>query len=385
MALEDYLAGSIAHTVHRGKSLIAKIPRDLPREYGALEQTCRREIERAIETLQSLQDSSIYGRPELQAARLRRFRRVVEDLDDIEGKGIRALARTGDDDFRFNWLVDQVRKEIRFPLPAPVVSTLSTEYFCIEVGLNLLLVPLAEADFFLHLPDLYHELGHLLLETRNDPRIEPFQQSFETGLSGVLDHLGKLEREQGRRWGPDYSVLQHDWEMAWMEGWLRELWCDAFSTFVLGPPYVWSHLHLSAKRDSDPFQVLDVVRSHPPNDARMRLMLACLRELGMTPAAGEIAAIWNRLLEDAQIKPEPEYMRCFPNPLINRLAETAKSGVEGAGCRFATEGPPGPVQGILNEAWRRFWTEPQEYVRWEQDAIRNLYHQTASVPVDRRR
>jgi hypothetical protein len=310
---------------------------------------------------------------------------VVEDLDDIEGTGIRALARTGDDDFRFNWLVDQVRKEIRFPLPAPVVSALSTEYFGIEIGLNLLLVPLAEADFFLHLPDLYHELGHLLLETPNDPCIEPFQSSFQDGLSSVLDHLGKLEREQGRRWGPDYSALQHEWEMAWMEGWLRELWCDAFATYVLGPPYVWSHLHLSAKRDSDPFQVLAVIRSHPPNDARMRLMLACLGHLGMASAADEIAAIWSRLLEDAQIRPEPEYMRCFPQTLINLLVVSAKRGVEGAGCRLASDGAAGPIQSILNEAWRRFWTEPQQYVRWEQDAIRNLYHQSTTASGDRRR
>jgi hypothetical protein len=191
MALDDYLAGSIAHSVHRAKALVAKVPRDLPRDYSALEQLCRREIQRAIDTLQSLQDRSTYVKPELQAARLRRFRVVIEDLDYLEGTGIRALARTGKDDYRFNWLVDRIREEICFPLPAPVVSALSAEYFCIEVGLNFLLVPLAEAECFLHLPDLYHELGHLLLETRMTQESSPFKRVFNP-VSPLCWHISDI-------------------------------------------------------------------------------------------------------------------------------------------------------------------------------------------------
>jgi hypothetical protein len=109
-----------------------------------------------------------------------------------------------------------------------------------------------------------------------------------------------------------------------MEAWLRELWCDGFATLVLGPAYVWSDLYLSAKRDSDPYEVLAVSRSHPPNDARMRMMLDCLRQIGMPAFANEIELIWDRLLRDAQMSPEPEYRDCFPLHLIESLAATAK-------------------------------------------------------------
>jgi hypothetical protein len=55
-----------------------------------------------------------------------------------------------------------IAEELMFPLPAPVVSCQShfSSYFHAFPGLNVLRVPLKEGHFLLHLPDLYHELGH---------------------------------------------------------------------------------------------------------------------------------------------------------------------------------------------------------------------------------
>ena len=39
--LNDYLAGAIPQLIERGRELIAKIRRNLPRDYDSLAQNCR--------------------------------------------------------------------------------------------------------------------------------------------------------------------------------------------------------------------------------------------------------------------------------------------------------------------------------------------------------
>ena len=245
--LEQYLSGSIAHLETRAQRLIARIPRNLPREYAVLEQTCRAAVNEAIRKLRGLSTDAVYQNAAAQSVRLREYRRVVADLDVLEANGIMALMRQHSDDQRLNGLVDQIRSEIRYPLPAPVISSLSRQYFEIRSDLNLLLVPLIEADFLLHLPDLYHELAHPLLSVVNDPALESFQiTAFYGSLTLVTDYLQTLERQEDRRHGPKaYGLLLKKWIEAWIPYWLNEFFCDAFAACTLGPAYAWAHLGLA--------------------------------------------------------------------------------------------------------------------------------------------
>ena len=62
-----------------------------------------------------------------------------------------------------------------------------------------------------------------------------------------------------------------------MKFWMVEFFCDLFAVYTLGPAYGWAHLHLSAKRGGDPFDVpMLSASSHPADDARMRVMLVAL-------------------------------------------------------------------------------------------------------------
>ena len=83
-------------------------------------------------------------------------------MDFFETIGIAALNRANEDDRQLNLLVERIVREIGFPLLPPVATLLSQGYFHIYPWFNLLCLPLVEPAFLLHLPDLYHELGHLL-------------------------------------------------------------------------------------------------------------------------------------------------------------------------------------------------------------------------------
>ena len=371
--LRPYLDGAIQQTVVRGQRLILRIPRDLPRDYSALEQICRSRINTFIEELRSLL-GDLFRDGTNQGIRLRRFRRIVADLDLLETTAFMALARAHKDDHRFNWLLERIKREIRFPLPTPVVSALSQEYFQIETNLNLLFVPLSEVDFLLHIPDLYHELAHPLLSVANDLAVEPFQKLYHSALENVIDHLEQLERHESRRYGPSsYKRMLDLWTEGWCPYWLNEFFCDAFAAFTVGPAYGWAHLHLSAKRGKDPFEVLGPNMSHPADDARMHLVCECLNLTEFGEAAGRLTSSWSTFLQQSRAKREPEYDRCYPSPLLKEIAKKALEGVKGIGCRIAHPSTQDSVHILLNSAWDRFWEDPSRYSEWEQRAVQDLY------------
>lgn len=375
--MEHYLRGAASQLMERGRILTAKIPRNLPRDYDTLAQSCRQKINHQIEQLRFLLDDPVFEKPTYQAERLRLFKRVVAEMDIIETVGIAALDRAKDDDHRLNCLLERICGEIRYPLVTPVVTTLSQQYFHIFTDLNLLCVPLTEGQFLLHLPDLYHELAHPLLTEQNDPVIEPFQKEFLCALQDVLAYIDSEQAKEGRRRGPSQPrYLLRIWEASWVKYWMIEFFCDLFAAHMLGPAFAWSHLHLAAKRGIDPFEVPCIrSTSHPADDARMRVILHSLSLSGFEEPVGRIRARWEAFLSQSQVRPEPEYHRCYPDDVLKKIAKRAFESVPSMNVRMAKIDTQDPIHRLLNDAWDTFWISPDAYVEWEKHAVRTLFEQ----------
>ena len=369
--MNEYFAGSVAQLIERGRLLRAKVPRDLPRDYDTLAQACRLKLNGLLDLLRSLLEEPIYRQADYQPERLRLFKRIVAELDMVETVGIAALDRAKDDDHKLNDLLERIAREIGYPLVTPVVTTLSQQYFCIVTELNLLCVPLTEGRFLLHLPDLYHELAHPLLIEQDDPIVEPIQAALFLALRDALGYLAEELAKEDRRRGPvQPTFMLQRWEIAWVKFWMVEFFCDLFAVYTLGPAYVWAHLHLTAKRGGDPFEVpILSPSSHPADYARMRVMLLALNLSGFSTEAASIDVRWRQLLAQVQAKPEPEYHRCYPDGLLGQIADYARKGVEEIGCRLATSTTVDPVHAVLNLAWDEFWRDPGAFVDWERDAV----------------
>ncbi|MBS1884493.1 MAG: hypothetical protein JSS97_16225 [Actinobacteria bacterium] len=372
--MNEYFAGSVAQLIERGRLLRAKVPRDLPRDYDTLAQACKLKLNGLLDLLRSVLEEPIYRQTDYQPERLRLFKRIVAELDMVETVGIAALDRAKADDHKLNELLEKIAQEIGYPLVTPVVTTLSQQYFCIVTELNLLCVPLTEGRFLLHLPDLYHELAHPLLIEQDDPVVEPIQAALFLALRDALGYLADELAKEDRRRGPAQpTFMLQRWEIAWVKFWMVEFFCDLFAVYTLGPAYVWAHLHLTAKRGGDPFEVpILSASSHPADDARMRVMLLGLNLSGFTAAAAAIGLRWRQLLAQVQAKPEPEYHRCFPDGLLAQVANYARTGVEEIGCRLAIPSTGDPVHAVLNLAWEEFWRDPGAFVDWEREAVAAL-------------
>jgi hypothetical protein len=374
--VNDYFIAATAQLQERANHLIGIIPRDLGRDVDTLVVICRDRLNRINQRLDRINRMGSLTAPRDQLLAVRNLRRAVDELDLLEAVPIAALTRWNDDDRRMNRTTDRIAREIKYPLPTPVVTCSSQTYYHTYTRLGLILVPLAESRFLLHLPDLYHELGHPLLDTGNDPKIKPFQSKCSEALASANDYLaGELEAGSTGL-GPDaFPAYISTWLRCW-EAWIVELFCDLFALYVLGPAFAWSHLHLTVLRgDEQPFRVPTLLATdHPPDAARMSALLEGLNLVGEQTVAGAIGQRWQQILMVLNASPSPEFRRCFPDWLIRGIANAALKGTRDVQCNMAFPTPTGEIQNVLNEAWQRFWNSPATYVQWERQAAKTIFN-----------
>jgi hypothetical protein len=283
------------------------------------------------------------------------------------------MCRWNDEDSRINALTDALAREILYPLPTPVVSCSSQRYYHTYPDLRLICVPLAEGRFLLHLPDLYHELGHSLLAFENDGRLIGFQRSLLDAINAAQSYVAAELRREDSGLAP---IAFRNYLMTWMwcwPSWCMELFCDLFAVYTVGVAYAWAHLHLSASVGRDPFRLsLTQTTVHPPDAVRMAVILLALDRLGFCEEWEEVARRWQTLVELLASGESPEYRRCFPNSLLKAIERHAYEGVCSLGCDLAAPVMKGQGRTLLNEAWASFWREPATYIEWERKALTAL-------------
>jgi hypothetical protein len=368
--LDNYLTGSVGQLLERARHLLAAISTQYPPEFRALAQTCRNQVNELIAELEALISDPRYRKPELKALRLRAYSDLVIRLDFIESVGFAALVRINDEDKQMTRLVSDIAEELLFPLPPPVVSCQShfSSYFHAFPGLNVLRVPLKEGHFLLHLPDLYHELAHFILEEKNNPAVQSFQDAHASATSAATGHLAALLSKPTR--GPKTNEERFlTWTLSWMRAWSTELFCDLFGVLGVGPAYAWAHFHLCAKTGNDPFRVETSADStHPPDEARMIVLLEALALLGYRKAASEIEAKWRELIALRGFKADPNFQLCFPPLILKQFAELAHGSYRAMNCRCSAPNSGKRVHDLLNEAWAKFWSAPERFSAWEKQS-----------------
>jgi len=374
--MKEYLDAAIQQGLERAKILKGKIRNPLPSaELSGLQRVCEERLDNAIRTLKYLYEDSSFMNGKAMQERIRLFRRGMEDLAFLEATGIAALNRVGEDDVFLNKILFEIHREIKYPLLHPTVSCLSHDYYSINTSLGLLSVPLAESDFLLHLPDLYHELGHPLISTQNNPKVHAFQNEFAKFLSVVIDYFNKERVDNIRSTGPKeyFGYVFDTLETWWIMFWSTEFFCDLFATYTLGPAYAWSHFHLTATQKADPYGVIfDRAMSHPPDGARMETILYGLEIINKHEDAELVKTRWEELTNAISAKPNVHYRIACPKELLEQAAIHAFEGTKRIGCTISENNYFGKMNELLNKAWKEFWKSPKKYYIWERDRINEL-------------
>lgn len=366
--IEDYLSGSIRQSIERIRQLRGIVQSRFPREYDGLRQICLGKLDQILVEFNNLAAERIVD-PTLQTPRrIRIFKRLVEQLNTVEGVGIFALNRVNVADTALNRLITEISTEINYPLINPVVSHMSQDYFHIYSEFHLLCLPLIESRFLLHMPDIYHELCHPLHRNLDLPNLEPYARAFKSSLFGMVAHFHREALAADRLRNQEARLFQIQlWRTCWAKYWMEEFFCDLFGALTVGPAYAWAHYHLCIKRGGDPFTTpLMRETSHPADDARMRAMLSMLRSLrGFDSEADSIERAWREFVAAMAYRATAEYHLCYPDAQIDAITRAAKEGVDGIGIVAATSRTKARVRDSLNEAWRVFWNAPADFPAWE--------------------
>ena len=375
--MKEYLKGTLSECIERAKKVKENIPNEtLDPYFYPLIQKCDSLIDSCIREL--TESTDLLERDGFESIVLDRLKVSVSLIDRIEYGPLVTLTRKHQDDEILNSLVDKIRREIKYPINPPLACCLSNDYFYVDPFFNIMYLPTLETNFLLHIPDVYHELAHPLLDTSNNPKVEPFKKALGNVNYSLIKHFEGQIVSEARKGNKLIIESLRNWKENWVRSWSVEVFCDLFAVFMIGPAFVWSHLHLCAKRGGDPFHVpfYNLV-DHPADNARMKAMLLALTLLGFKDEVKKISDKWNRFLQISDIEQTPEFERAYPESIIEQAVNYAHEAATNMKCRVVNNQTTDPIYVLLNTAWNKFWNDQPNYLDWEKIQIVNLRSMTA--------
>ena len=376
--MKDYLQATIFEQIDRAHSLKEFITPVKYPELTGLAERCSNVLNEQIDLMKAISEEVRHREEEDLRDLFREVRLAASEIALVEYFGIPALHNQTPEAKFLNKIVFQIHKEIALPILPPAVCCVSTDYYCSVFATNVIFVPIGESKFLLHLSDLYHEIGHGVLESmKEEPKLKPVADSYQLAYSRITDYYNDLIRRKKRDVGPPNIPMFIERIHSLWRSWLGEIFCDLFGLYTLGPAYAWSHLHLAAKRSEDIYKLAILEeQSHPADEARMRTLLCGLENLGFGEDSKRIEAKWSEVAVYFG-KPQIEYQYAYPQQILKEVSEIVLKGIKDSGFALAnpkvlngTDHPPESVRLLLNDAWNKFWaTGPGQFRDWEKGKL----------------
>jgi len=379
--MKDYFKAIILEQINRGLRLKELVPHPLRyAELSSLADRCSRIIDANIQQLTFLL-KELDKRDENDTRDIfRGIRRCAREIELVEYFGISALYYETPEIGYLNKLVFQIHQEINLPLTPPSVACISTKYYYFNPFTNVIFVPVGESRFLLHLPDVFHEIGHEVLSSKeNELRLKKVNESYSMAIKKITDYYHDLLTRKARETGPrTIPMLIAHIHSQWKTYWINEFFSDLFALYTLGPAYAWSHFHLVTKKSEDVYEFSPILpQSHPSDDSRMRMLAIGLDKLGFKDEAMSILSKWNGMPFVVNTRPVVEYQYAYTNNLMNEIAELFLMGLRES--QFSIVSPekletqnPDSIVSLLNEAWALFWNNPDAFRDWEEKTIQKL-------------
>ena len=379
--MKEYLKTAIMEQISRALYLKKLIPH--PSKFVELESLadrCSRMIDDNVEELKYLLHE-ISKRDENDVRDIYRgFRTCARYIELIEYYGISALYYQTPELGYLNKLIIKIHKEMNLPLTPPSVACISTSYYFFNRFTNVVFVPIGEANFLLHLPDLFHEIGHeVLYNKEKELRLEKVKECYQEAISMITKYYRELLARKMRETGPKEipRTIAHI-HSQWKNYWVEEFFCDLFACYTLGSAYAWSHLHLTTKKSDDIYKFSSFLpQKHPSDDSRMKMLIIGLNKLEFRREATSLSSKWKNMPLAVNTQPVVEYQYAYPHNLMKEIANLFLVGLKES--NFSIVYPEmlerldqNSIIKLLNEAWNLFWNNPDTFRNWEEENIKKL-------------
>lgn len=316
-----------------------------------------------------------FGAKQLLQNQIQSYKRLAEALKLVEGFQVTFLLRYTDKDYYFSKLLRSITQQINYSDTIPLITASSMEYYkvCLTRGdmPHILLVPADEDIFLLSLPDLFHELGHIIFLNNEDK----LSGNFVRDLNSYIKNEKKRVDVETR---PIQKELYDDLEGQWKENWVKEHVANMIATYLVGPSFGWSHLRLCANSSNNIYfpGMLDDKYPHPSFESQMIGILKILKFQGLNSEVRILENKWSSYTKILRDLPPPEYEFCYPDTLLQSLATNVVTGCSHLGLVSYIEQSKSknhinfPL--LLNNAWKLFLGNPHEYIKWEVEQVKRV-------------
>jgi hypothetical protein len=346
----------------RANALLESLTATPPSELSQRVQSVQRQVQMLRAEAQALRNS--LGDPAEAPQQFDLHLDLSRNLLQFEQFDVPLISRWSEADRLMTEMCHALLSQVGWPFDRPLVACFSTEYYWAHPVRKIIGVPANEERRLLAVGDLGHELGHLAFVENSLQFAGPVLVEVARYVQGQLASppAGLLD---------DPRVFFGDVTLAW-RGWLQEFGCDAFATYLLGPAFAWQHLRLACMDDAAAmfFDPVGFGDDHPADDARMRVALIMLRELGHDAQADEIEIRWADLLQVVAAGPTSAYAAAYPDALLRAVAMRVKAHCESLGLRpYDPTAADDDVARVVNEAWEQLHADPDGYAAWESEAL----------------
>ncbi|UYQ93805.1 hypothetical protein MKQ68_01685 [Chitinophaga horti] len=298
------------------------------------------------------------------------FNGLHRDFKAIHSYRYLAIKNYRDPEVFFFQLISKIYAEHRISAIPPIVSTISNHdyYYWAVPYFEIIALPCGEEYSLLNLPDMYHEIGHLLHSM--------FQgKSCELSGKEINQHFDReLVRIVDEGLGAHYTERIIEAQYYWQQSWLEEFSCDLVGTYMTGAAYGWTNLKLLSTGHGFN-KIYESSESHPADEARMRLIILMLNKLGLRKEKAEIEAAWQVFLNETNPQVPNHYTLLFPNQLLQLVIDEFFAFYQNADLASHPEliaAGHSSVSAVLNEAWQQAQTNSANYYKHETDAINDL-------------
>jgi hypothetical protein len=169
------------------------------------------ELRRDVDRL--LQDPALGSIP-LLPRQFQVYKRLAEEFQAIEAYPLPVVERFNAEDQRMTALCALLLRQSNVPvLVPPLVATFSTNYYWTTPSFNLIFASALEPGSLLGLPDLFHEVAHILIELHFNLFAGPFLQELD---AYILQEKQRALLEQRPGDIAPYDLMLVQWKDYWV-------------------------------------------------------------------------------------------------------------------------------------------------------------------------
>jgi hypothetical protein len=301
---------------------------------------------------------------------LYQYNRAYREFNAYHSYRFLAIKNYREPEIYFYRLITKIYNEHRINALPPIVSTISNhDYYYWAVPLfEIIALPAGEENSLLNLPDIYHEIGHLLYSMFKGKSCELSAIAVDKYFKKQIVRLE--DNNQYQHYGEEVERAKYLWEVSWLE----EFSCDLAGTYMTGSAYAWTNLKLISSGHGSS-KLYEYSETHPANEARMRIIILMLDKLRLTEEKAKVEETWRSFLADTEMFKPAAYDLLYPQALLQQIVDEFYDFYDNADLAPCTElagQADTPISDTLNTAWQVAQDDPMNYYLHESGVIAEL-------------